>query len=84
MINRACGGPLNIQQFEEFTVNSFIPAWIIGAPIIGLLILSFSFKGPSAMGGSLPRPSGKELDQPRDPSAPLSDPMHPAAPRRIV
>jgi len=28
-----------------------IPLWIIGGPFIGLLILAFSFKGPSAMSG---------------------------------
>lgn len=31
-------------------MNSLIPMWIIGAPFAGLLILAFSFKGPSAMG----------------------------------
>jgi hypothetical protein len=36
-------------------MHSFIPLWIIGGPFLGLLILSFSFKGPSAMGGSVPR-----------------------------
>ena len=28
-----------------------IPLWIIGGPFIGMLILAFSFKGPSAMSG---------------------------------
>lgn len=37
-----------------------IPMWIIGGPFIGLLILSFSFKGPSSMGGTGARP----LDRP--------------------
>jgi hypothetical protein len=36
-------------------MNTLIPVWIIGGPVIGILILAFSFKGPSAMGGSLPR-----------------------------
>ena len=31
--------------------STFIPMWIIGGPFIGLLILAFSFKGPSAMEG---------------------------------
>ncbi len=31
--------------------EAFIPMWIIGGPFIGLLILAFSFKGPSAMSG---------------------------------
>jgi len=30
-----------------------IPLWIIGGPFIGLLILAFSFKGPSAMSGGM-------------------------------
>jgi hypothetical protein len=29
--------------------GTLIPMWIIGGPFIGLLILAFSFKGPSAM-----------------------------------
>jgi hypothetical protein len=65
-------------------MNTFIPAWIIGAPFIGLLVLSFSFKGPSAMGGSLPRSPLRERATDADPSAPLLDPMHPDAPRRRV
>ena len=32
-------------------MNSLVPLWIIGAPFIAVLILAFSFKGPSAMGG---------------------------------
>lgn len=32
-------------------MSAFIPIWIIGAPFVGILILAFSFKGPSAMGG---------------------------------
>jgi len=31
--------------------GTFIPVWIIGGPFVGLLILSFAFKGPSAMSG---------------------------------
>jgi hypothetical protein len=31
--------------------GTLIPVWIIGGPFIGLLILAFSFKGPSAMSG---------------------------------
>jgi hypothetical protein len=63
-------------------MNPFIPVWIIGGPFIGLLILAFSFKGPSAMGGSAPRlpPRGREVD----PSAPLLEPLHANAPRRNV
>jgi hypothetical protein len=65
-------------------MNPLIPLWIIGGPFIGLLILSFSFRGPSAMGGSLPRwmPSGREGAI--DTSDPLLDPIHPDAPRRLV
>jgi hypothetical protein len=36
-------------------MHQLIPIWIIGGPFIGLLILAFSFKGPSAMGGRDPR-----------------------------
>ncbi len=65
-------------------MNALIPVWIIGGPFVGLLILFFSFKGPSAMGGSGPRlpPRGRELTV--DASAPLLDPTHPGAPRRLV
>jgi len=31
--------------------GTLIPIWIIGGPFIGLLILSFCFKGSSAMEG---------------------------------
>lgn len=64
-------------------MNTLIPMWIIGGPFIGLLILSFSFKGPSAMGGAgtrLPPRTGTLSD----PSAPLLDPLAPGAPRRNV
>jgi hypothetical protein len=36
-------------------MTSLIPVWILGAPFVGLLILSFSFKRPTAMAGDLPR-----------------------------
>jgi hypothetical protein len=64
-------------------MDGLIPLWIIGGPVVGLLILAFSFNGPSAMGGSSPR-WPRERDLPPDPSAPLLDPMHPDAPRRLV
>jgi hypothetical protein len=64
-------------------MSSFIPVWIIGGPFVGLLILSFSFKGPSAMGGTIPRVTPRR-DGSIDPSAPFLDPMHPEAPRRQV
>jgi hypothetical protein len=62
----------------------FIPLWIIGGPFIGLLILAFSFKGPSAMGGSAPRLPARGREGVLDQSAPLADPLHPGAPRRYV
>jgi hypothetical protein len=31
-------------------IPALIPVWIIGGPFLGILILGFSFKGPSAMG----------------------------------
>ena len=65
-------------------MNSLVPAWIIGGPFLGILILSFAFKGPSAMGGTAPRPLPRAVDGARDPSAPLLDPMYPDAPRRRV
>jgi hypothetical protein len=34
-------------------MNALIPVWILGAPFVGLLILAFSFTGPSAMGGDV-------------------------------
>jgi hypothetical protein len=64
-------------------MNALIPAWIIGGPFLGLLFLSFSFKGHSAMGGELPRSvtrPGSAVDN----SVPLSEPMHPDAPRRNI
>lgn len=65
-------------------MNAFIPLWIIGGPFVGILILSFSFKGPSAMGGAVPRMPPRGRDMPVDPAAPLTQPMHPDAPRRLV
>jgi hypothetical protein len=62
-------------------MNTLVPLWILGAPFIGLLIIAFAFKGPSAMGGSLPRILPRERGI--DPSAPLLDPIHPDAPRRF-
>ncbi len=58
-------------------MNSLVPLWILGAPFVGLLILAFSFKGPSAMGGVVSRMP------PRERPASILDPMHPEAPRRI-
>jgi len=57
-------------------MNSLIPIWILGAPFVGLLILSFSFKGPSAMGGDLPRLEPRSRSA-SDPSAPLLQPKRP-------
>jgi hypothetical protein len=31
--------------------GALIPLWIIGGPLIGMLVLAFSFKGPSSMPG---------------------------------
>jgi len=64
-------------------MNAFIPLWIIGGPFVGLLILSFSFKGPSAMGG-IGTPIAQRTGTIPDPSAPLLNPMAPGAPRRNV
>jgi len=66
----------------ENDMNTFIPIWIIGGPFIGILLLSFSFKGPSAMGGSLPRIAPRRNAAALDRSAPLLDPLHPDATRR--
>jgi len=65
-------------------MNPLIPVWIIGGPFIALAILAFSFKGPSAMGGSGPRQPPRGRDVGLDPSAPLLDPLAPSAPRRLV
>jgi hypothetical protein len=66
-------------------MDTLIPLWIIGGPFVGLLILFFSFRGPSAMGGPIPRvaPRGRDMSS-VDLSAPLLDPTHPNAPRRFV
>ncbi len=64
-------------------MNTFIPLWIIGGPFIGILILAFSFKGPSAMGGGgarIPPRRHGGLDK----SERLLDPIHADAPRRYV
>jgi hypothetical protein len=65
-------------------MNPLIPVWIIGGPFIGLLILSFSFKGSSSMGGSGARQPPRDREGSTDNSAPLLDPMHAQAPRRLV
>jgi hypothetical protein len=64
-------------------MSPFIPMWIIGGPFIGLLVLSFAFKGSSAMGGLGARP-GPRLGGAVDPATPLFDPIHPESPRRFV
>jgi len=64
-------------------MTNFIPVWILGAPFVGLLILLFSFKGPSAMGGDVPRALPRDR-MAIDPSAPLLQPMHPGAVRRNI
>lgn len=43
--------------------GTFIPMWIIGAPAIGILILSFSFKGPSSMSGRTSRSDDLIVDR---------------------
>ena len=65
-------------------MNQLIPVWIIGGPFVALVILSFAFKGPSAMGGTGVRLAPRGVNDAIDPSAPLLDPIHPNAPRRIV
>jgi hypothetical protein len=64
-------------------MHTFIPVWIIGGPFIGILLLSFAYRGPSAMGGSLPRIPPRRAGG-LDHSAPIFDPLHPDAPRRSV
>jgi hypothetical protein len=63
-------------------MNTLVPIWILGGPFIGLVILAFAFKGPSAMGGTLPRTLPRERAV-NDRSAPILDPIHPDAPRRF-
>jgi hypothetical protein len=65
-------------------MTTFIPVRILGGPFVGLLILAFSFKGSSAMGGSGPRQPPRGRDVAVDASAPLLDPVAPGAPRRVV
>jgi len=64
-------------------MSPFIPVWIIGGPFIGLLILAFSFKGASAMGGSLPRVAPRDQYSVASPTS-LADPIYPNAPRRNI
>jgi hypothetical protein len=64
-------------------MSAFVPVWILGAPIVGMLILSFSFKGPSAMGGELPRTS-RDYRASGDMTSPVANPMYPDAPRRSI
>jgi hypothetical protein len=61
-------------------MTNLIPVWILGAPFVGLLILSFSFKGASAMGRDLPRqmPNERSTDSPASPL----QPAYPDAVRR--
>lgn len=48
--------------------GAFIPVWIIGAGLIGALVLAFSFKGPSSMsGGSGLRSDTRDPLNTRDP-----------------
>ncbi len=54
-------------------MTNLIPVWILGAPFVGLLILSFSFKGPSAMAA---RPVTRDRLA-TDPSATPLQPMYP-------
>jgi hypothetical protein len=62
-------------------VNSLVPIWIIGGPFVGLVILAFSFRGPSTVTGATRL---SPADRQPIPSAPLLDPMHPDAPRRRI
>jgi len=64
-------------------MSAFIPVWILGAPFVGLLILAYSFKGPSAMGANVPRTAtgyGPALDS----RTSMADPMRSDATRRVV
>jgi hypothetical protein len=62
-------------------MNSLIPAWIIGGPLVGFVVLSLMFKGPSSMGGTGYRVADGR-NEAIDRSAPLLDPMHPESRRR--
>jgi len=64
-------------------MNTLVPLWILGAPFVGLVLLSFSTKGSSAMGGTVARLAPRDVDA-YDRSAPLFDPMVASNPRRIV
>ena len=66
--------PCRFTRRTENDTHTFIPVWIIGGPFIGILLLSFAFKGPSAMCGSLPRIPPRRVVG-LDPSAPLFDPF---------
>jgi hypothetical protein len=68
----------------EAYMSTIIPIWIIGAPFLALLALSYMFKGQSAMGGTLPREEWLARSHAVDRSAPLLDPVAPNAPRRSV
>jgi hypothetical protein len=61
-------------------MTSLIPVWILGAPFAGLLILSFIFKRPRAMGGDFPR--GLRRDRLATDLSPSLQPMNPDAVRR--
>jgi hypothetical protein len=67
--------------FTEFYMGALIPAWIIGGPLVGFIVLSMMFKGPSSMVGSGRRDGGLR-EEARDRSAPLFDPMHSESRRR--
>jgi hypothetical protein len=80
---RPCGARVALLQSFYREVNlmtNLIPVWILGAPFVGLLILSFSFKGASAMGRDLPRQMPNERST--DTSASILQPIHPDAARR--
>ena len=65
-------------------MDMLIPVWIIGGPFVGLLILAFAFKGPSSMGGTVPRAAPRDRGGSRDTSASILEPTHANAPRRYV
>lgn len=65
-------------------MHTLIPLWIIGAPSIAIVILSFLFGGSSAMGGTALRLPVRDSNLACDDSASRLDPMHPGALRRNV
>jgi hypothetical protein len=65
-------------------MSAFIPVWILGAPFVGLLILSFSFKGPSAMVATTPGYRAALDPGPLDPRPSMTDPMRSPATRRLT